>query len=247
MQARIPAMPLRPALPIGDLLLSMSVRDGGDHPRFVLTLIRSETLETILSEMQERGFETPPEVSDFFQAEAQQQIDLLKQSCTLTEQQTSKLRLAAAGEVNRISREAREWCDKYRGISSNNNQLELREAMTAMGALNDQLSQGLFREGSLFSSVLQTTLSDEQKREIAHQQFDSYLRNRGLEFTPEQREQLTGLFMHQHYRQKKPPVLWSSDYCLPLLLRINPAALVLFLDEQQVATLLEQPGSRKGS
>jgi hypothetical protein len=106
------------------------------------------------------------------QNQAEQKLSQLKEHCSLTDEQATKLKLAAAGDVNRFFHEVAQARKATKGLDQQN-QNAVQEAWAVVSPLTTRLNAGLFDEKSLFTKVMTSTLDDAQvdeyKRLIAEQ------------------------------------------------------------------------------
>lgn len=106
------------------------------------------------------------------QNQAEQKLAHLKEHCDLTEDQASKLKLAAAGDVNRFFHEVAQ-ARKATQVLNQQNQNAVQEAWAVVSPLTARLNAGLYDEKSLFARVMSRTLDaaqvDEYKRLLAEQ------------------------------------------------------------------------------
>ncbi len=106
------------------------------------------------------------------QNQAEQRLLQLKEQCRLTEEQASKLKLAAAGDINRFFHEVERARKATKGLDQQN-QNAVQEAWAVVSPLTTRLNAGLFNEKSLFAKVMASTLDaaqvDEYKQLLAQQ------------------------------------------------------------------------------
>ena len=106
------------------------------------------------------------------QNQAEQKLTQLKEQCCLTEEQATKLKLAAAGDVNRFFHEVEQARKATKGLDQQN-QNAVQEAWAVVSPLTTRLNAGLYDEKSLFAKVMSSTLDaaqvDEYKRLLTEQ------------------------------------------------------------------------------
>jgi hypothetical protein len=106
------------------------------------------------------------------QNQAEQKLTQLREQCRLTEEQATKLKLAAAGDVNRFFHDVEKARKATKGLDQQN-QNAVQEAWNVVSPLTTRLSAGLYDEKSLFSKVMTSTLDaaqvEEYKRLLAEQ------------------------------------------------------------------------------
>jgi len=106
------------------------------------------------------------------QNQAEQKLAQLKEQCRLTEEQATKLKLAAVGDVNRFFHEVEQARKATKGLDQQN-QNAVQEAWAVVSPLTTRLNSGLYDEKSLFAKVMSSTLDaaqvDEYKRLLTEQ------------------------------------------------------------------------------
>lgn len=106
------------------------------------------------------------------QNQAEQKLSQLKEHCSLSEEQATKLKLAAAGDVNRFFHEVELARKATKGLDQQN-QNAVQQAWAVVSPLTTRLNAGLYNEKSLFSKVMSSTLDAAQileyKRLLAEQ------------------------------------------------------------------------------
>ena len=106
------------------------------------------------------------------QNQAEQKLTQLKEHCKLSDDQATKLKLAAAGDVNRFFHEVAQARKATKGLDQQN-QNAVQEAWAVVSPLTTRLAAGLYDEKSLFARVMSSTLDadqvEEYKRLIAEQ------------------------------------------------------------------------------
>ncbi len=106
------------------------------------------------------------------QNQAEQKLSQLKEHCSLTEEQAIKLKLAAAGDVNRFFHEVAQARKATQGLDQQN-QNAVQEAWAVVSPLTTRLNAGLYGEKSLFAKVMASSLDpaqvEEYKRLLAEQ------------------------------------------------------------------------------
>jgi hypothetical protein len=106
------------------------------------------------------------------QNQAEQKLSHLKEQCNLTEDQATKLKLAAAGDVNRFFHEVAQARKATQGLDQQN-QNAVQQAWAVVSPLTTRLNTGLYGEKSLFAKVMSSTLDAAQvekyKRLLAEQ------------------------------------------------------------------------------
>ncbi len=232
-----PALPGQNALaqlnrPIGgDFRLSLAARVNLSKARFILTSKVVSADETNTAD-----FEIPPEIEDFFRRSAQEKIDKIDKLCDLDAKQRAKLSLAARGDFSRLVREAREWHEKYAGVSAQNAQL-VRAAVSDLAIINAQLNDGLPRDNSMFFLVLKNLLSTGQKSNLLKSRFSEQIELWRLALSLEQKQQLIDLMLTAQAGVVNPPILWEASHCAALLQKLERESLSKFLDDNQLSEL----------
>ncbi len=94
-------------------------------------------------------------------SQAEQRLMQLKEFCDLTEEQTAKLKFAAAGDVNRFFLEVAKVRKSTKNLDQND-QNAVQEAWQVISPLSERLQQGIFNDGSLFAKVMASTLDEQQ-------------------------------------------------------------------------------------
>jgi hypothetical protein len=98
------------------------------------------------------------------QNQAEQRLTQLREQCRLTDGQATKLKLAAAGDVNRFFHDVEKARKATKGLDQQN-QNAVQEAWNVVSPLSTRLSAGLFNEKSLFAKVMASTLDASQVEE----------------------------------------------------------------------------------
>ncbi len=223
---RLPAAQLRPAGG-GQVRLSISVRSRiAEEPRFVIAFRVAEHEDELPTD-----FETPEEIVRYFTLNAEQEINDIDRLCPLSDKLRSKLKLAAMGDMSRLTRELRELKGKY-AHSFVPNQVDMAAVSNELVEINANLVQNVRRNGSMFSMVLTNVLSPEQSSALVAAQFNQQFDHWGLKLSAEQRGQLLELMVTQSGRLVDPILLWDTPHCV---------ALVHSLDHGQLETFLEPP------
>ncbi len=106
------------------------------------------------------------------QNQAEQKLAQLKEHCQLNEEQATKLKLAAAGDINRFFHEVEQARKATKGLDQQN-QNAVQEAWAVVSPLTTRLNAGLHDEKSLFVKVMASALEasqvDKYKRLLAEQ------------------------------------------------------------------------------
>lgn len=100
------------------------------------------------------------------QNQAEQKLDQLKEHCRLSAEQAIKLKLAAAGDVNRFFHEVAQARKVTKGLDQQN-QNAVQEAWAVVSPLTTRLNAGLYDEKSLFNKVMCSTLDADQVEEYS--------------------------------------------------------------------------------
>jgi len=100
-------------------------------------------------------------VRQSLQNQAEQKLSLMKDICNLSEDQHAKLKLAAAGDVNRFFHEVAQVRKATAGVDQQN-QNAIQEAWLVVSPLSTRLQAGIFDEKSLFVKVMTNTLDEAQ-------------------------------------------------------------------------------------
>ncbi len=175
------------------------------------------------------------------------QMDFLERTCTLTDEQRKKLRLAATGDVERFLHQLERTRAHFMLVRRD--QQRFNEIWQEIQPLQQQVQSGLFGRGSLFNKVLEATLSESQYAEyqrvdlerrryrfqarimLALEQLDMT-----MPMTDEQRTALT-----ERLLKFEPPRYISMEYdhyvTLAMLARIPEKQLKEILDPTQMAVL----------
>ncbi len=96
-------------------------------------------------------------------SQAEQRLLQLEEFCDLTDEQASKLKFAAAGDVNRFFLEVAQVRKKTKNLDQND-QNAVQEAWQVISPLSERLQQGIFDDKSLFSKVMASTLDESKSR-----------------------------------------------------------------------------------
>ncbi|MCA9160342.1 MAG: hypothetical protein KDA72_18545, partial [Planctomycetales bacterium] len=168
----------------GDVVRSISIRVTTGQPRFVVASRVVEEGDTLSIPL-----EPPPEIVDYYERTATQQIEDIDRVCRLGERQKAKLKLAALGDMSRIARESREVREKHSGIAIRN-QRDANSAFDDVALVNVHLNEGVLREGSMFLMVLKSLLTPGQTEQLAQANFGKLTEPWPVELSDVQRSQL---------------------------------------------------------
>ncbi len=149
------------------------------------------------------------------QNQAEQRLTLMKDTCHLSEEQYAKLKLAAAGDVNRFFHEVAQVRKATAGVDQQN-QNAIQEAWLVVSPLSVRLQAGIYDEKSLFVKVMSSTLDETQVMEykrVLREQIDrrhhamvlavvSTLEE-NIPLVGEQREKLIALLDAQNIKEVK--------------------------------------------
>lgn len=91
-------------------------------------------------------------------------IRRLEQSLTLREDQKKRLQLAGQGDINRFFNRVAQARSEFRQLVVDRN--NLNDAYQLAAPLQQELTTGLFEDGSLFAKVLRGTLEPEQRERL---------------------------------------------------------------------------------
>ena len=229
----------------GEVVRSISIRVTDGQPRFVVAA-------RVVEEADERephaqladgdnalvSLEASPEIVDYFKRTAQQRIAEIDRLCELSEQQKTKLELAAMGDMSRLVRESRGVRHKYSGVALHNEHRALA-VFEDVAEINTHLSQGVLREGSMFLMVLKSLLSPAQLSQLASAKFAELTTAWPIEMSADQRQQLWHLMLRTHARDARPLLLWFPKPCRPLVAQLPRPELVVILGESSADTLVD--------
>jgi hypothetical protein len=212
-----------------EVQLSLSVRvNAAGQPRFVMAFKRADEGDNAALESN-----VPQQIIDHFERSADQIIQWVERTNTLDVRLKAKLRFAARGDMSRLLNEVREVQQKYAG-NPLGNQAELVALGNQLSGLNEVLSEGVDRQGSLFNRVLISNLSAAQLQDLVSRQFGEQLDRWGLDLTAVQRTRLIELMRIQGQRQTEPKVRWTAAECASLLHSLNRAELESIVDAAQL-------------
>ena len=96
--------------------------------------------------------------------QAEQKLSLMKDVCHLSDDQHAKLKLAAAGDVNRFFQEVAQVRKVTAGVNQQD-QNAIQEAWNVVSPLSARLHAGIYDEKSLFVKVMTNTLDEAQLKE----------------------------------------------------------------------------------
>lgn len=218
-----------------DIRVSISAR-AGSPPRFVLAAKRVEANQP---DSAPEDYQLPQVITDYLNSQTATQIGKIDKYCGLTAQQQAKLDFAAKGDLNRLLRATRRWCEVHQNLSAHDPR-DLRQAMDDMVQINDLVSDCIHEDDSVFQKVLHTILTPEQKQAILQAEMRTYTDDlvaggpHGLEFSDQQISQVLSLLAVAHARFGKPQILWDSDYYYALLKTLDRDELQDILTEQQL-------------
>lgn len=188
-------------------------------------------------------------VRENLQNQAVQKLSLMKDVCNLRDDQLAKLKLAAAGDVNRFFHEVAQARKATSGIDQQD-QNAVQAAWNIVSPLTTRLQAGIYDEKSLFSKVMTSTLDDVQVREykrVIQEQIDrrhhalvlslvSTLEEK-IPFVGEQREKLIALLDAQTVKDAKQQGL-ESYIGFAKLSKIPDEELAKVFDKDQLKTLV---------
>jgi hypothetical protein len=215
-----------------EVQLSLSVRvNAAGQPRFVMAFRRADEGDKSALESN-----VPQQIVEHFERSADQVIQWLERMSTLDAPLKAKLRFAALGDMSRLLNEVREVQHKYAG-NPLGNQAELVALSNKLSELNEVLSEGVDRQGSLFHRVLVSNLSTAQLQDISSQQFGEQLDRWGLKFTPEQHSRIVEQMVNRSKRQTEPKIRWTAAECAALLHSLDRAELESIVDAAQLKTI----------
>lgn len=225
----------------GEVVVSVSIRVTDGRPRFVVAgRVVEEAVEAGGAEKVAASYlsvprESPPEIVEYFKANARQHIADIERVCGLTEQQQAKLELAAMGDMSQLVRESRQVREKHAGMPLRNQHHNLA-AFEDVATVNTHLSQGVLRNDSMFLRVLKSLLTPTQMSQLAEAKFVELTTDWTIELTDEQQLQLWRLVL-RHNAPKPPPLLWSTKHCRAVVAELPRQELVSLLGESKVDIL----------
>jgi hypothetical protein len=182
------------------------------------------------------------------QNQAEQKLDQLKENCQLTDEQHTKLKLAAAGDINRFFHEVALARKATTGLDQQD-QNAVQEAWNVVSPLTTRLTTGLFGEKSLFAKVMARTLDASQVieyRRLLEEQLERRYHavvlttvstiEDSLPLVREQRAQLIELLDRQ--KLKSAPQQGMETYIgYAKLAKVPDAELEKIFDKDQLKTL----------
>ncbi len=188
-------------------------------------------------------------VRERFETLANQKIELLQTSCQLTEEQTSKLRLAVAGDISRFFHEVARVRQATAGLKMQD-QNAVQEAWVIISPLATRVQQGIFEGESLLSKVLANTLNSVQQQEYnriiearTQRRYHAIILTtvatieESLPLLEAQRSKLVALMDQQELKLKNVPNGYETYIGYVKLAKIPDSELAAFLDQEQLATI----------
>lgn len=135
-------------------------------------------------------------------------IRRIEQALTLREEQKKRLQLAGQGDITRFFNRVAHARSEFRELMAN--QDDLNDAFQLAAPLQQELTEGLFGDGSLFAKVLRGTLDSQQReslekreQERKQQQLENHVKSyvsqleTRIPLTAVQRERLVALTTEQ--------------------------------------------------
>ena len=236
-----PQQPIRLIKP-GEVVVSISIRVTANQPRFV---VAARIVEEAVDEAGQKvdaavnnssaALEPPPEIVTYFTRTSQQHIAQIDRVCELSQQQKSKLELAAMGDMSRLVRESREMREEHAGKVLRHQHRNLA-AFEDVALINTHLSEGVLRDGSMFLMVLRSQLTPEQRSHLAEAKFVELTSAWPFELSDDQRQQLWRLALRIH-EHEAPPLLWSIKHCRALVAELPHQELINILGVAKADTL----------
>lgn len=183
------------------------------------------------------------------QNQAEQKLAQLKEQCHLTDEQAAKLKLAAAGDVNRFFHEIAKARKATKGLDQQN-QNAIQEAWNVVSPLTTRLNAGLYDEKSLFAKVMSSTLDDAQVEEYTRLVAEQVDRRHhamvlttvstiedSLPLVKDQRTKLIELLDAQKLKATAPQQGLETYVGYAKLAKVPEAELEKIFDAQQLKTL----------
>lgn len=221
----------------GGVRLSIAVRrSASQQPRYVVAYRVVEEGESAPP----LARETPAEIVEYYQSEAQSAIAQLDALCPLDDALRAKLTLAAMGDMSHLTREAREVQSRFAGVSPGD-QAELLAVSAELNRLNDRLRAGLLQPESMFLRVLASSLSAQQRDALLRAQFSRQLDEWSLKLDAGQRERLLELMLEASQEVVEPLMWWEPAACAALVPRIDRRELIKILEPFQLQRLQRLP------
>ncbi len=156
------------------------------------------------------------------QAVVDMRIATIDRSCSLSDSQKTKLRLAASGDIKRFCDEYEAMRQKYMNTQQDPN--NVNQIFVAIQPLRLQWQNGIFGDDSLFQKVVTTTLQPEQ---VSQFQSDEVVRNKAryqakiklavvsldnnLAFTETQRQELEKLLWKRPRRKNSARTIFTTS------------------------------------
>ncbi len=183
------------------------------------------------------------------QHQAEQKLTQLKDQCRLTEEQAVKLKLAAAGDVNRFFHEVEQARKATKGLDQQN-QNAVQEAWAVVSPLTTRLNAGLYEEKSLFAKVMASTLDAAQVGDYKQLQAEQLERRHhamvlttvstieeSLPLVQDQRTKLVELLDAQKLKAIQPQQGLETYVGYAKLAKVPEADLEKLFDKEQMKTL----------
>jgi hypothetical protein len=192
---------------------------------------------------------TEKSVRERFELQASQKIEQLKTSCTLTEEQLGKLRLAAAGDVSRFFHDVARVREATAGKRMQD-QNAVQEAWAIISPLAARMQKGIYEEDSLLNKVLASILDKTQQQEYDRVREEQVQRRHhaivlttvaaieeGVPLLAEQRLRLIELIDRQQLKPKIIPHNYETYIGYLKLSQVPEEELAALLDQEQLATI----------
>lgn len=183
------------------------------------------------------------------QNQAEQKLALLKEQCRLTDEQAMKLKLAAAGDVNRFFHDVAQARKATKGLDQQN-QNAVQEAWNVVSPLTVRLNAGLYGDKSLFTKVMSSTLDPSQIEEYKRLLADQLERRHhamvlttvstiedSLPLVQEQRKKLIELLDAQKLKAAPPQQGLEAYVGYAKLAKVPQADLEKLFDKEQLKVL----------
>lgn len=169
--------------------------------------------------------------------EIELQFVRIEQSTPLTESQKDALRLAGQGDIKRFFDRVNKAREAFLMMEQKNDNQNINEAYQLASSLQQELSQGLFGDGSLVQKVTRYVMTDDQSNELEQRQIEQHramleasskvflaMLGRGMALTAKQQRQLHGIFRkriqqiqelpqgkNQASLQRYLPIVWLDE------------------------------------
>lgn len=225
-----------PTTPVRETRFTLSVRDMEGDPRFVTTVRRRDEGEPTGEDAS--PFTLPPAIVAAHRRRIDAAIAQIDALCTLTDDQQSKLRLAARGELTQWEREARKCQQLLEPLETGRLEHGLL-AMESVRKLNAHLTAGHRDRDSLFQKVLRGALTGPQGDALARGALRDWLRGRRVTLSSERLADLADMFIAaDQAAPSRAPLPWNEADCRAIQRTIDRDALGPILDAEQRAALL---------